>query len=186
MELVDVYNKRHENLNYTKGRKELKTGEYRISCFAWIINEKNEILIQQRLATAKNAPNMWETVSGGAIADDDSLSGIMRELDEELGIKANVDDLTFIGSYIRYNDFVEVWVLKSNILVTDLSLQVEEVQAAKWVTISQYEDMIEKKTAINSAFDLFKRYFSEYYEKEVSFIDGKTVISKIESINKNI
>ena len=33
MELVDVYNERHEKLNYSKGRKELNDGEYRLSCF---------------------------------------------------------------------------------------------------------------------------------------------------------
>lgn len=179
MEVVDVYNKRHEILNYTKGRKELETGEYRLSCFAWIVNDNNQILIQQRLATAKNAPNMWETVSGGAIAGDDSLKGILRELDEELGIKPNIEQLTFIGSYIRHNDFVEIWVLKSNVSVKDLVLQDDEVQDAKWVTISEYEDMLEKGTAIRTAFDLFKTYFNEYYGKKVSFIDGKPVISNI-------
>ena len=40
MELVDVYNERHEKLNYSKGRKELNDGEYRLSCFIWVINDK--------------------------------------------------------------------------------------------------------------------------------------------------
>lgn len=53
MELVDIYNDKHEKLNYTKGRKELSDGEFRLSCFVWIINDKDELLIQQRLATAK-------------------------------------------------------------------------------------------------------------------------------------
>jgi hypothetical protein len=37
MELVDIYNDKHEKLNYTKGRKELSDGEFRLSCFVWII-----------------------------------------------------------------------------------------------------------------------------------------------------
>lgn len=179
MEMVDIYNKRHEKLDYTKGRKELEFGEYRLSCFAWIINDNNEILIQQRLASAKNAPNMWETVSGGAVAGDDSLNGILCELDEELGIKPNIEDLTFIGSFIRFNDFVEIWALKSNVLIEDLILQEDEVQDAKWVTISEYEKMLEKGIAVRTGFDLFKIYFNEYYDKKVSFVDGKPVISNI-------
>jgi len=47
MELVDIYNDKHEKLNYTKGRKELSDGEFRLSCFVWIINDKDELLIQQ-------------------------------------------------------------------------------------------------------------------------------------------
>lgn len=45
MEQVDVYNERHELLDYTKRRKELIDGEYRLSSFIWVINDKDEILI---------------------------------------------------------------------------------------------------------------------------------------------
>ncbi|MDD3341557.1 MAG: NUDIX domain-containing protein [Bacilli bacterium] len=179
MEKVDIYNNRHEKLNYTKGRKELKTGEYRLSCFAWIINDKDEILIQQRTENAKNAPNMWETVSGGATEGDTSLNGILRELDEELGIQPDIKDLTFIGSYIRYNDFVEVWVLKSNILLEELNLQKEEVQAVKWVTIASYEKMIQEGIAIETAFALFQNYYNQYYGKQLFFKEGTPTICSI-------
>ena len=36
------------------------------------------------------------------------------ELEEELGIVADKKDLRFIGSYARINDFVEVFLLKTN------------------------------------------------------------------------
>ena len=55
---------------------------------------------------------MWETISGGALEGESRLDGIIREQDEEIGIKANNEDLTFIGLYIRYNDIEEIWVLK--------------------------------------------------------------------------
>lgn len=56
MELVDVYNDRHEKLDYTKERKSLENGENRLSCFIWVINDKDEILLQQRLASKKKCP----------------------------------------------------------------------------------------------------------------------------------
>ena len=120
MELVDIYNNKHEKMNYTKGRKELEDGEYRLSCFVWIINIENQLLIQQRLKTAKTCPNMWETASGGATAGDNALQGALRELNEELGIKPNKKNIRFIGSFARVNDFVEVFLLKSNINITEL------------------------------------------------------------------
>ena len=122
MELVDVYNDKHEKLNYTKDRKELKKGEFRLSCFVWIINDKDELLIQQRASTSKKYPDYWETVSGGVEKDEDAITGIIRELDEELGIRVDKDDLRFIGSYARVNDFVEVFLLKTNINIEDLKL----------------------------------------------------------------
>ena len=162
MELVDIYNDKHEKLNYTKGRKELEEGEYRLSCFVWIINNKDEILIQQRLATAKKCPNMWETASGGATAGDDALTGAMRELEEELGIKANKKNLRFIGSFARINDFVEVFLLKSNVKIEKLKLQEDEVQAAKWVKIEEFEKIIEEGNASDTSFSLFKEYYEKY------------------------
>ena len=178
MELVDIYNDKHEKLNYTKGRKELEEGEYRLSCFVWIINNKDEILIQQRLATAKKCPNMWETASGGATAGDDALTGAMRELEEELGIKANKKNLRFIGSFARINDFVEVFLLKSNVKIEKLKLQEDEVQAAKWVKIEEFEKIIEEGNASDTSFSLFKEYYEKYYNRYLVFENGKPVFKK--------
>jgi len=164
LELVDVYNKRHEKLGKTKGRKELDVGEYRLSCYAYIINDDNQLLIQQRVATVENMPNMWETLSGGAISGDTSLSGTIREIKEELGIEVNPDDMTFIGSYIRRKDFVEIWLLKSNVKIEKLKLEEDEIQNAKWINISEFEEMLENREAVSSAFKIFKTYYTEFYK----------------------
>lgn len=173
MELVDIYNDKHEKLNYTKDRKELLDGEFRLPCFGWIINDKDELLIQQRLSTAKKSPNMWETTSGGAIAGDDAVSGTLRELEEELGIKENKKDLKFIGSYARINDYVEVFLLKSNISVDELKLQEDEVQAAKWVSIPTFESLIESGQASDTGYFIFKEYYNKFYNTYLVFEDGK-------------
>ena len=91
MDLVDIYNDKHEKLNYTKDRKELKEGEFRLSCFAFIINDKDEFLIQKRASTSKKYPNYWEIVSGGVEKDEDAITGIIREL----GIRVSKDNLIF-------------------------------------------------------------------------------------------
>lgn len=173
MELVDVYNNKHEKMNYTKGRKELEEGEFRLSCFVWIMNSKEQLLIQQRLSTAKTCPNMWETASGGAIAGDDALQGALRELNEELGIKPNKKNIRFIGSFARVNDFVEVFLLKSNISITELKLQEDEVQDAKWVSISEFEDLIKEGKASDTSFSVLKNYYEKYYNRYLVFENGK-------------
>ena len=178
MELVDIYNDKHEKLNYTKGRKELEEGEFRLSCFVWIINDKDEILIQQRLATAKKCPNMWETASGGAEAGDDAICGAIREVEEELGLKVKKKDLKYIGSFARINDFVEVFLLKSNVKINKLKLQEDEVQAAKWVSISEFEKIIADGMASDTSFFIFKEYFEKYYNRYLEFVDGKPVYKK--------
>ena len=176
MEIVDVYNKRHEKLNYTKGRRNLTTGEYRLSCFVWIINDDNQILIQQRLANAKKCPSMWSTTGGGAKAGEDSITGTLTELKEELGITLNKEDLTFIASFIRFNDFVEIFVANVNIDIDDVKFAKDEVQDVKWVTVDEYEKMIKDGMAVPTSFNIFKNYYQNYYKKHIKIEEGKPII----------
>ena len=178
MELVDIYNNRHEKLNYERERKELKEGEYRLSTFIWVINDNDQILLQQRLSTTKKMPNMWGTTAGGVKSGETSLEGAIRELKEELGINSNKEELEFIGSNKRINDFVEVWVCKKNISESELILDPNEVQAAKWVSIEEFEKMIENGTGINSGYDIFKIYYNNFYNRHYEIIEGKPVIVK--------
>ena len=178
MELVDIYNKRHEKLGYTKERKNLSKGEYRLSCFVWIVNDENKILIQQRLSTAKKFPNMWETVSGGAKSGEDSITGALTEVYEELGISLKKEDLIFIGSFIRFNDFVEIFMANTNFDINDIKIQKNEVQNVKLVNIEEYEKMIKNKEAVATGYLLFVNYYKNYYKKSAKFIDGKLVYTK--------
>lgn len=180
MELVDIYNNRHENLNYKKGRKELVDGEYRISCFIWVINDEDKILLQQRPANTKKMPNMWGTTAGGVIAGETSLEGALRELKEELGIEATKEELEFIGSNKRINDYVEVWLCKKNIDLNELKLEETEVQDAKWFLIEEFENMINNGTGINSGYTIFKMYYEDFYNRHYEIIDGKPVLVKNE------
>lgn len=180
MEMVDVYNCRHEKMNYTKDRHDLGNGEYRLSTFIWLINDDDKLLIQQRLSTTKKMPNMWGATAGGVKENETSLAGAIRELKEELGISASKEELEFIGSYKRVNDFVEVYLCKKNINEKDLILDSLEVQSAKWVTIDEFENMIKDKTGINSGYDIFKMYYDEFYGKHLKIIDGKPTLVKDE------
>lgn len=118
---------------------------------------------------------MWETVSGGVKAGDDAITGALRELEEELGVKANKEDLKYIGSYARINDFVEVFLLELSIKISSLVLQKEEVRAAKWVSISEFEKIIEEGNASDTGYFIFKEYYEKFYNRYVVFENGKPV-----------
>lgn len=180
MELVDIYNNRYEKLGYEKSRKDLIDGEYRLSCFVWVINDNEEILLQQRTNNTKKMPNMWGTTAGGVKCGETSLDGAIRELNEELGISASKDELEFIGSYKRINDFVEVWLCKKNVLENDFVLNPDEVQDVKWFTIDEFEEMINNGVGINSGYDIFKMYYDNFYDRHYELVDGKVVTVKNE------
>lgn len=125
---------------------------------------------------------MWGTTSGGAIAFEDAISGALRELGEEIGIKADKRDLKFIGSYARTNDFVEVFLLKSNVNSNELKLQEDEVQAVKWISIPTFEAMITNGQAIDTGYFIFKEYYNKFYNTYLVFEDGRPIYKKV---NKN-
>ena len=158
MELVDLYNGQKELINETVEKKNVPDGKFRLSVHVWITNDKGELLVQQRLATAHKFPNMWAVTGGAVKAGESSLDGVLRELSEELGIKANKDEMKFIASYRRKFDYVDVWLLNKNIDIKDIKLQEDEVQAVKWVTLEEFEEMLKNKEAIRSSYDYYKLY----------------------------
>ena len=167
-------------MGYQKERKALIEGEYRLSSFIWIINQKEEILLQQRLATAKKMPNMWGTTAGGVASGESSLAGALRELKEELGIDCTKEELAFIGSNKRINDYVEVWLCQKEIDIASLILEPTEVQAANWFTIEEFEKMIKEGTGIASGYEIFKMYYDNFYNRHYEIIDGKPMVVKNE------
>lgn len=161
MELVDVLNARKELIGVTCDRDEVPIGGYRLSIHIWIINDKGEVLIQQRSSNKKMFPNMWSNTGGAALAGETSLETVLRELKEELNIEPNIDNLELIASYKRIKDYVDVWVLKENYEISDLTFQEEEVQGAKWETIEKIDEMIKNGVFIKSSYDYFIKYLSK-------------------------
>ena len=155
MEIVDLLNNRKELTGEICERNSVPDGKYRLSIHIWIVNNKNEILIQQRSANRKKFPNMWTNTGGACIAGETSIETVFRELKEELNITPNIDNLELIASYKREKDYVDVWLLKQNINITDLKFNDNEVQDAKWVTIEEWEKLLIEEQAVKSSTDYF-------------------------------
>lgn len=161
MEIVDLLNNRKELTGETCERNAVPDGKYRLSIHIWIVNDKNEILIQQRSANRKMFPNMWTNTGGACIAGENSIETVFRELKEELDIVPSIDNLELIASYKREKDYVDVWILKQNINITDLKFNDNEVQDTKWVTVEDWKKLLIKKQAVKSSTDYFLKYINK-------------------------
>lgn len=159
--MVDLLNNRKELIGQQVDKHLVPDGSFRLSVHAWIIDDNGNLLIQQRLATAHKFPNMWSNTGGAVDAGESSLDAVIRELDEELGIKVTPDDLELIVSYKRIKDYADVWVLKKNINIENLVLQKDEVQDVKWASLQEFENMIANGTAIKSSFDYYMLYLNQ-------------------------
>lgn len=159
MELVGLYNSKRENLSKTWDRKsEPPTGEYKLNVHTWLMNDKNELLIQKRGASLIRNPNKWNFTGGAVDTGESSYEGAKREVKEELGI--DVDNLELLLSFRREHDFVDVWIGRVNIELEDLQTSEREVQEVKWVSLEQLEELMANDEFVPSLslyYPLFKK-----------------------------
>lgn len=167
MEKVDIYNKFREKTGNVKARKELTTGEYRLSVHIWIKDSNNRILIEKRSEKEDKFPGMWAQVGGGVKSGDTSKITVLKECKEELGYDVKEENLFYIGTYIRTKDIVDIWMVNQNINIDKLKLQENEVAEVKLVTLEEFDEMIksgEVVPSINPSYTLAKN-FIKYYLK---------------------
>jgi len=173
MESWDIYNQYRKKTGKTHLRGEkMKTGDYHLVVHLWIINDKNEFLIQKRQPW-KQFPNMWDcAAAGSAVFNDSSIEAILRETKEEIGIDINPDNLDFLFSIKFLVGFDDVYLYKENINLEDLHLQYEEVADAKWVSKENLKELIKQGEFIKySYFDLLFEMIDSKIKLKKAIVD---------------
>lgn len=165
-ELVDVYNNKKEKTGKVVERKRgasLKKGEYVISVTCWIINKDGNILLTQRKLNKHNG-GKWEPTTGLVVSGENSLQGIVRELNEEIGIIINQSEIELIKEIVEERSnisfFRDIYLIKKDIDLKDLKYNDGEVIDAKYVTIDEFNSMILKNEALE-----YLKYFSNLYKE---------------------
>ena len=167
MELWDLLNERGEPTGNTMIRGErLRLGQYHLVVHIWVADSRGRLLIQRRADHLALMPGVWAVTGGSAIHGEDSVTAARRELREELGIAARPEQLGFIGRLRRRNSFSDLWLLRRDIALQELTLQKEEVADARWVTREELEAMVRGKT--------FHNYGRPYFEKVFRAVYGDT------------
>ena len=148
-----------ENGNKT-GETKLRTlvhrdGDWNKAVHIWIVNDKNEVLLQKRSPNKDSYPNMWDISSAGHLsAGDDSIPGAIREIKEELGVDISAEQLKLIGVRKKVGDYTsnfinsefnDVYLLRLSLDLSKITLQEEEVSEVKYVPLDEFKNMIKNK-----------------------------------------
>ena len=159
MEIIDLYNKDKEKLGKTFVRKQdkLLEDEYYLLEQAWILNSENKILLTRR-SLNKSYGGMWEATAGHVKAGETDLEGMQREVHEELGLNIEKNEFKFIKSLIRKQAILDVWVVRKDINLKDLKLKNDEVTGAKFVSISEFKEMLNNNEIVENL-----TYFIDIY-----------------------
>ncbi len=179
-ELIDVLDENGVKTGEILPRDEIhKKGLWHRSIVVAIINDKNEILLQQRSKEKEKNAGMWDiSVAGHISTGQDALSAAAREINEEvsvnLGYKVDIKSFRYMFSYrtqAKYaddfieNQFYDFFILrKENLPIEDIKMQESEVQAIKFVTVNELMELCDKKIIVERkpVYDELINYLHRY------------------------
>ncbi len=162
MEYIDILDEQGNLTGKTGTREEVhKKGYWHRAINVFMINKDNQLLIQKRAASKKKHPNLWDySCAGHLSAGDSSISGAMREIEEELGIKVEEKNMKLIDTLLKSyspkpdffeNEFQDIYLCLQDIAAEEITLQLEEVAEAKYIPFKEYKQRIleEDKEFVN-------------------------------------
>ena len=155
-EYFDILDENGNKTGKIKLRKEVhRDGDWHKAVHIWIINNNGDILLQRRCATKDSNPNMLDISSAGHLsAGDDSLTGAIRELKEELNLDVHPNELQFIKTLKRSskytstfinNEFDDLYILRTNKKIEEMQFQKEEISEIFFVTYKEFKNMVNNK-----------------------------------------
>ena len=151
-EIIDEYNLRGEKIGVVDKSIAHEKGLWHKSIHVWIINSKNQILLQYRCKDKNLYPDTWDCSFAGHITTgEDSIQSVLREGKEEIGIDVDLDKLEYIMTNkeslnyenIKSNEFVDVFMLRQDFNLENINFQLEEVSDAKYVSVREFFNLID-------------------------------------------
>ena len=119
---------------------------------------KDKTLFIQQYDKGRN----W-LVAGYVNKGESAEEAVKRELFEEIGIKVKDDSIRLIDSYRDEHFFRDVYLIKDNITLNSIKFNDGEVADAKYVTIEEFKEMLQKNE-INS----WNESFIKLYRKMIN------------------
>ncbi len=160
-EILDTFTEQispEGKLIFTKSKETPKeeahnTWELHLATHIWMYNSLGEILIQRRAQNKYPFPGLWDFSAAGHLeSGEDFKSGGLREMTEEIGLKdINPDALKLIGIYREEiamlikgkhwhnNELDGVFILRHEINIDELKMQVEEVWEMRLIHVDDLE-----------------------------------------------
>lgn len=178
-EFLDIFDENNKSLNEKKERKIVhEKGLWHREIAVWILNEKNELLIQKRAATKKLEPNKWSLCAGHVISGETIIEAALREVEEEVGIKNlcpadlilfDIQKKSNTTNDICNNNYKYCYILKTNYKENEFVIQKEELSEIKYISINELE--------------ILSKNESEHY---TNALKGKKLKENLDKIQKKL
>ena len=170
LELLDVYTEDNKERIGIADREVVhyyNLWHREIAC--WIINEKNEILLQRRSKNKKQQPNMLSVTTGHVDLNESPIGATIREVAEEVGINdVKENDFIYIETFKAENKnnyhFKYVYLLKTERKIEELMMQKSEVSELLYVRLDKLKKMISSQ---NTELTFAKHFYTPIILKKI-------------------
>ena len=165
MELWDIYDSNKQKTGRTMKRNDwcLKDGEYHLTVLGVIKRPDGKFLITQRVMTKSWAPGWWEVSGGAAMAGEESLDAVKREIKEETGLDVTGSEGGYLFSYHRENPgegdnyFVDIYRFIMDFDEADVQIQEKEAAGFKLATADEIKALADQGVFLH--YDSIKQAF---------------------------
>ena len=151
MELVDVFDNKRQKVNKVIERYTNGPDEYAQAVHLWIENDRGEFLLQKRSMSKRINPGIWSITGGAVEAGEESVDTVIRECKEEIGLDISYDELELVLTIKRPYSFVDVYYVKKNVDLDEITIQKTELDEVKFMSKEQIQELMEQKQMGRSA-----------------------------------
>ena len=155
MEYYEVYDKEGNPTGVVESRETVhQKGLWHATVHVWIYTEGGEILLQKRSRNKDSHPFLWDISAAGHLTPGENpADAAIREMMEELSIKARARDLVFLdrrnlslvskgGSFID-NEITSIYLYKWEGSLCSLKPDGEEVEALSFFSIRDLSKLLD-------------------------------------------
>ena len=166
MELWDIYDADKKRTGRTMRRNDfhLGEGEYHLTVLGVVARRDGRFLITKRVETKAWAPGWWEVSGGAAMAGEESLDAVWREVLEETGLDVTDWDGGYLFTYHRENPgegdnyFVDVYRFVGDFSEEELKLQQAETDGYRLATAQEIRELADQGIFLH--YDSIKEAFN--------------------------
>lgn len=138
---------------------EIPAGYYHLVCEVLVRHTDGDYLLMRRSMTKAMFPGCWEATAGGAaLAGEDQLACIRRELREETGIEAENFELV-ARKIVRGDTIFYSWLCVTDWDKSAVRLQEGETDAFRWVSEDEFKAFVNSDRVVSTQRDRWTDWY---------------------------
>jgi len=149
-DILDVFRRRTGRVR-PRGEA-MVPGEYRHGAEIWIFHTDGRLMVTRRHLEKDGYPGKWECTGGLVTTGETTFNTILREAEEEIGIKFTPNDIRKVATKLCGREYLDIYTAKTDRPIDSLKLKPTEVIEARYVTWTELKAMLDSGKFIENVY----------------------------------